>query len=296
MNVRNWVKAKKNVLVCGESGVGKSYFVRKIAQELSKDIIQINVSNLSKELIESELFGHTKGSFSGASFERVGLCESIGDGVLFLDEIAEMPLSLQPKLLTLLEEGVYRKVGSNKVKKFNGSIVVATHQNLKEKVDEGKFRKDLYFRLNTFEFELSSLRENKDFKIILNSQIEMIKNKTFAPSLLSFLYSYDWPGNYRELNNVFEYFSFCEVSVLTKEHLPASIKEKKTSLKENVKNYYKSLELFEIDYFKSALEEDGFNISKCSKNIGISKVTLLSKIKKYDLSNYIKMNKSLRYI
>lgn len=294
MNVRNWVIAKKNVLICGASGVGKSHFVKEIAEKLNKEFLQLNVSNLSAELVESELFGHTKGSFSGAFSDRAGLCETIGEGILFLDEIGELNKNLQPKLLTLLEEGEFRPIGSNKVKKFNGCIILATHQNLKEKVEKGLFRKDLYYRLSTFQYALTDLKSRKEYNNIIKNKIDLLNDKSLSPSLEDFLYSYHWPGNFRELNNLFEYLSLSDEKLLTKRNLPLNIKEKKTFLKENDKNYYKSLELFERDYFKSALHRVDFNITKCSQTIGISKVTLISKIKKYNLGDYIKLNKSLR--
>ena len=296
MNVRKWISARRNILFLGETGVGKSHYVRSLARELNKKFIHLNITNLSSELIESELFGHTRGSFSGAMQNKEGLCSVIDDGILFLDEIGELSLDLQAKLLMLLEEGEYRAIGGGEVKKFKGVLVFATNCNLSQKVNEGTFRQDLYFRINVFEFRLKALREREDLVYLVDNKINSLKPKYTSLELEKFLFEYHWPGNFRELKNVFDYLSMSSDELLTLDSLPQYIKENKTEEKEDVKNYYKALELFEIDYIKSALKKYNLNITKCSSSIGISKVTLLSKIKKYNLSDYIRSEKNLRMV
>lgn len=296
MNVRKWINARKNVLVLGETGVGKSYFVRNIAKELNKKIIQINITNLSKDLIESELFGHKKGAFSGATADKLGLCDQVGDGILFIDEIGEMSLELQAKLLLLLEEGEYRAVGACEVKQFKGTVVLATNQNLNKLVSKQEFREDLYFRINVFQHRIETFKESKNYINIIYDKIQSLSPKLMTQKLERFLLDYSWPGNYRELNNVFEYLSLIDQSLIDFNSLPHYMKENKTEVKENDKSYYKALELFEMDYFKRSLSRSNFNITKCSERIGISKVTLISKIKKYDLKEFISQHKELRVV
>tara|TARA_B100001971_G_scaffold213155_1_gene245519 strand:- start:110306 stop:111196 length:891 start_codon:yes stop_codon:yes gene_type:complete len=296
MNVRKWIDARRNVLVLGETGVGKSHLIRLIARENNKKFFHLNIVNLSTELIESELFGHIKGAFTGATQDKRGLCEEVEDGILFLDEIGEMKVHLQAKLLHLLEEKEFKSVGCHKVKKFKGVIVLATNCDLEAKVIEKQFRKDLLFRIQTFQLKLPPLRHREDFKEIIYNQINLMGDKLIAKNLESFLITYKWPGNFREMLSVFDYLNLCEENILTLDSLPNYIKENKTEVKENDKSYYKALELFETDYIRKSLKENEYNITVCSKKIGLSKVTLLSKIKKYNLGNFIKMSKELRMV
>jgi two-component system response regulator HydG len=267
MNVRNWVKTKKNILIYGETGSGKSSYVKKIANELEKTFLQINVCNLPSELIESELFGHCKGSFTGAFKDKVGLCDEVGEGVLFIDEVGELGLNLQSKLLQLLEEREFRPIGSNKVKIFRGVIVLATNRDLKQLVEQGKFRTDLYFRIITFSKKLCSLNEiDKKSQIIAQHVEKYLEHKELSFELDKFIKNYSWPGNYRELNNVLDYLSHVAHDQLTLDHLPNYLKEKKTEEPINVTTYSKALEIFEIKLLKKVLAECNYHITKCARN------------------------------
>jgi Nif-specific regulatory protein len=294
INVRNWIETKKNILICGATGTGKSSFVRKISEKLNLSMYQINVCNLPSELIESELFGHVKGSFTGAINDKKGLCEVVGEGILFIDEVGELDVSLQAKLLQLLEEREYRPVGSNKVIKFKGRIVLATNKDLKMLVRNGLFREDLYFRIITFSYKLESLSNiPQRNEIILKNISFYIKEKTLSDELLIYLKNYQWPGNYRELNNVLEYLRCVAQNHLTLCDLPNYLKDNKTEETINVTTYSKALEIFEVKLLKEALGHCNYHITKCAEYLDISKVTIISKIKKYNLKDFIENQKAL---
>jgi transcriptional regulator with PAS, ATPase and Fis domain len=296
-NVRSWINAGRTVVVVGETGVGKSSFIRSFAHELGKEFIQVNVNNFSLDLLESELFGHRKGAFTGASSDKLGLCEKIGNGILFLDEIGELPESIQVKLLLLLEERVYRSVGSNEIKRFKGTICFATHKNLFDLVQSGRMRKDFYFRINTYQHSLEPLRSLPNKHHIIQSLLfAKLEDKNLNHELKHFLFNYQWPGNFRELLNVIDYLSFDKKQSMGLDSLPFYLKETKTESFKNDKNYHIALERFESSFFRKRLKECKFHITNCAKEIGISKVTLIAKIKKYNLKDYISENKvSYRY-
>lgn len=294
MNVRNWIMAKRNILICGATGSGKSSFVRKVSKNLNLSMYQINVCNLPSELIESELFGHTKGSFTGAINDKKGLCEVVGEGILFIDEVGELDINLQAKLLQLLEEREYRRVGSNKIIKFRGRIVLATNKDLKMLVKNGLFREDLYFRIITFSYKLESISNISHRKdIILKNINHYLKDKTLSDELLIYLKKYQWPGNYRELNNVLEYLRCVAQDQLTLNDLPNYLKDNKTEEAFNVTTYSRALEIFEVQLLKEALAHCNYHITQCAEYLEISKVTILSKIKKYNLKDFIKHQKAL---
>jgi len=292
MNVRNWIIAKKTVLILGESGTGKSSFVKGLSKELGLSIVQININNISKDLVESELFGHVKGSFSGAVQDKKGLCEIVGNGILFIDEIGDLSLNVQKKLLMLLEEREYRKVGGLDLLNFKGTVVLATHHNLELLVKRNCFRLDLFYRLNTFSYKLLPIREMRKKKEIISSLInQKVYKKTLSKQLINTLMNYQWPGNYRELKNTLEYLEMLTESKIDVHHLPLYMKDNKTEVFSHGKTYREGLETFEAQFFKRALREYDYHITNCSKAIGLSKVTMISKVKKYNLTSFINKNK-----
>lgn len=203
-----------NVLISGESGTGKEVLARTLHQQSAradKPFVAINCSAIPAEMLESELFGHVKGSFTGATRDHEGLFVSAEGGVVFLDEVGDMPLPLQAKLLRVLQEKVVRPVGGVKDRPINVRILSATHCNLVEAIAQQQFREDLYYRLNVVNLALPSLRERKEdipllAKHFLNAIAKRSQStvKTLAPKAMSALLGYSWPGNIRQLENVIE--------------------------------------------------------------------------------------------
>jgi len=202
------------VLILGESGVGKELVAREIhrrSQRADRPLIRVNCASIPKDLYESEFFGHARGAFTGALKDRAGRFEAADGGTLFLDEVAEIPLDLQSKFLRVLQEKQYERVGEEKTRSVNVRIIAATNRSLKKEVDEGRFRQDLYYRLNVFPIEVAPLRQRKDDIPLLAARFlkhAAQRLKLRVPRLtrahVTELQSYDWPGNIRELQNVIE--------------------------------------------------------------------------------------------
>lgn len=220
-----------NVLLLGETGTGKELFARAIHESSyrkKKPFVAINCASLPEQLLESELFGFVKGAFTGAASDKKGLLEVADGGTVFLDEIGDLPLSLQAKLLRVLEDMEIRPLGSVVSKKVDLRFLSATNKNLIEAVKEGKFREDLFFRLNVISLNIPPLRERgKDIELLAyhfmrKFAIKINKNlKNISPQALKLLYKYPWPGNVRELQNVIEQaVVFCETDTITPEDLP----------------------------------------------------------------------------
>ena len=203
-----------SVLILGESGTGKELVAREIhSHSLRKNnpLIKVNCASISRDLYESEFFGHVKGAFSGAINDRAGRFDAADGGTLFLDEVGEIPPDLQSKLLRVLQEGQYERVGEEVTRHVDVRIVAATNRNLKKAVEKGRFRQDLYYRLNVFPIEVPPLRVRKiDIPLLAEHFLELIKKKSnrrlpkLSPSELVQLQNYDWPGNVRELQNIIE--------------------------------------------------------------------------------------------
>jgi transcriptional regulator with GAF, ATPase, and Fis domain len=202
------------VLILGESGTGKELVAREIHKKSDRSdgpLIKVNCAAIPKELYESEFFGHVKGSFTGAVANRAGRFEAADDGTLFLDEVGEIPLDMQTKLLRVLQEGQYERIGDEATREVDVRIVAATNRDLKGDVDAKRFREDLYYRLNVFPVEVAPLRERKeDIPLLAEHFVELICRKMHRPVLelnpaaLDRLHRHDWPGNIRELQNVIE--------------------------------------------------------------------------------------------
>lgn len=219
------------VLVRGETGTGKELVARALHEasgRASGPLVAVNCGALPEQLVESELFGHRKGAFTGASEHRAGLFEVADGGTLFLDEIGELPKSLQPRLLRVLESGEIRRVGENDPIRVDCRIICATHRQLEEMIIEGAFREDLFFRINTFEIRLPPLRERReDLPALIEHLVRRLRpqippgTQVVTPRLLETLTDYPWRGNVRELANVIEYaIVVSDALPLDCEHLP----------------------------------------------------------------------------
>ena len=220
--------SEATALLLGESGTGKELVAAAIHAASARakgPFVPVECSGLTETLFESELFGHEKGAFTGAQYRKVGLVEAASGGTLFLDEIGDVPLSLQVKLLRLLETGTYRRVGGIEAQKADFRLVCATHRNLKQMVDSGAFRKDLYYRINTFPIILPSLKERmEDLPLLISSLLNRIapeRGLRIAPAALQCLQMYEFPGNIRELRNIIERaILLADGDTILPEHLP----------------------------------------------------------------------------
>jgi DNA-binding NtrC family response regulator len=202
------------VLIMGETGTGKELIAREIhrhSRRREKPLVEVNCTSIPKELFESEFFGHAKGAFTGALKDRLGRFEAATGGTLFLDEIGEIPLELQSKLLRVLQEKHYERLGEDRTRRADVRIVAATNRDLQKEVAAGRFREDLYYRLNVFPVKVSALRERKeDIPLLATRFVELLVNELDCPeprltrAALETLQCYDWPGNIRELRNVIE--------------------------------------------------------------------------------------------
>jgi len=205
--------SEANVLILGESGTGKEVVARNLhyySSRRDKPFVPVNCGAIPAELLESELFGHEKGAFTGAISARQGRFELAEGGTLFLDEIGDMPLNMQVKLLRVIQERIYERVGSNKSNKTNVRIIAATHRHLEEEIHQGRFREDLYYRLNVFPIEMPPLRERvEDLPLLTNELITRMEHEQrgsvrLTPTATAALCQYPWPGNVRELSNLIE--------------------------------------------------------------------------------------------
>lgn len=276
------------VLILGETGTGKELAARAVHDQSDRAdnaFVAINCGALPENLIESELFGHQKGAFTGADQSRAGLFEVANGGTLFLDEIGELPLALQAKLLRTLETGEIRRVGSNDSFRIDVRIVCATHRNLMAMVDEGTFREDLMYRINTFEIALPPLRDRIDdipdlarhLMARIRPEAETV-DQLFDDRALEALRSHQWPGNIRELANVIEHASIiCDAFPVTPEHLPRSFGNRNMVGGKLVTSGM-SLRDIESHAISVALERHEGNKSAAAEELGISLKTLYNKI------------------
>lgn len=293
-------KSKISVLINGESGTGKEVFSRAIHLESRRKghFIPINCSAIPEDLMESELFGYEAGAFTGALRQgKIGKFELAHQGTLFLDEIGDMPLSMQPKILRVLEDGEITRVGGSKSIKVDVRIVAATNKDLKKMMEEGKFRKDLYYRLNSILIRLPPLRERKDdIPELVNRFMEQYcltyrSNIPEIPSeIMDILINYDWEGNIRELKNIIERIVILvnnnQAEKIDIDYLPRSIIESsrvKVEYKEDHIDLNRIIEKAEKDAVSKAMEIAKGNKAKASKILNIPRSTLYFKLSKYDL-------------
>lgn len=301
MRTKKLALSDNTLFLSGETGCGKSRLAKElheISSRRDEKFIHVNLCNFSSSVFESELFGHSRGAFTGAYSDKRGFAEGVGKGSLFLDEVGDLPLETQSKLLMLLEEKVFYPVGSLSVKKFHGRLIFATNKDLEALAEKGLFRKDLFYRLKTFEIRLEPIRESESLADLIEKEFISAKSKTgnmnlvLGPELFDFLVSYNWPGNYRELKNVLEHICLLGEVTARLVDLPLYLtKEEKKAEDEATllqSSYWKAMEAFEKTYLENRLRERSFRLNKTAREIGISKATLMSKIKKYDMKKKYK--------
>jgi len=279
------------VLISGESGTGKELIASGIYEHSvrkGKPFVKINCVAIPEGLLESELFGHERGSFTGATEQKKGKFEIANNGTIFLDEIGDMPLATQAKLLRVLQEKEFERVGGTKMIRVDIRVIAATNKNLPEMIKNGKFREDLYFRLNVFPISLPALRDRKeDIFPIANYFLDSLPKPTkLSTSTLQELIGYSWPGNIRELRNVLEQASILsENGIIELYHLPALFKKnspKVTALGNDMALDAK-LELMEKEIIVAALRKTNGIQVKAADILGINQRSLWHRIKKYNI-------------
>lgn len=294
--MENVLDTDSTVLITGESGTGKEVVARAIhlnSMRKSEPFIAVNCTAFAETLLESELFGHEKGAFTGAIRAKPGRFELAANGTLFLDEIGDIPLSTQVKLLRVLENRQFERVGGTKTLQLNSRIISATHRDLEKAIINGKFREDLFYRINVINIHLPSLHEREDdIPSLVNHFMSKFNNKFkknihyISPNALKVITNYDWPGNIRELENVIEHaFVVCNSDAIRTEHLPLKLQGllKKLNLKENDTADKTPFEQAEKKLIESTLQKYDGDRSQTAKELGINKSTLWRKMKKYNI-------------
>lgn len=305
------------VLISGESGTGKELAARAIhdiSSRAGKPFVPVNCGAIPDDLLESELFGHEKGAFTGAISSRKGRFELAEGGTLFLDEIGDMPLNMQVKLLRVLQERTFERVGGGKTIQADVRVVAATHKNLETLIEQGKFREDLYYRLSVFPMELPALRDrSEDISAIIqsyvanNSQFE--EPVCFSDTAMQSLTSYPWPGNVRELVNLVDRLSVLHAGeTVTVHELPdkyqaeglveAKVQEyseederaalaeiqQSVGLGQGPIDLKQRIKQIEISYLESALEESEGVVAQAAKMLGLQRTTLVEKMRKFGIT------------
>jgi len=280
-------RSNATVLITGESGTGKELVARAIYSQSNrhnKPFIAISCAALPESLLESELFGHEKGSFTGAYAQKKGKFEFAEGGTLFLDEIGEMSANIQVHLLRVLEEKEFTRVGGNEPIKVDVRVISATNKDLRKAIEKQEFREDLYYRLNVVNIELPPLRERKeDIPILAEHFLNKFASENrkevsgFSPEAMEFLLCYDWPGNIRELENAIE-----RVVILAKDSLIAidDLPQENLSLGYSTTSK-KSIKEVEKEHILNVLRKTGDNYSEAARILGISRMTLYNKAKEY---------------
>jgi transcriptional regulator with PAS, ATPase and Fis domain len=287
-----------NVIVRGESGTGKELFARFIhscSKRSEGPFFAVNCGAFTESILTSELFGYEKGAFTGATGMKKGLIEMASHGTLFLDEITEMDPSMQVKLLRVVQEREVLRLGATKPLKVDVRFVAATNRDLKESVKTGDFREDLYFRLNVVSFTIPPLSERRDdvpllsyyflkkFSTLMNKDVREI-----SPEVMAILMNYDFPGNVRELENVVERgVALSNSSMIETSHLSEDLREMSIRTFRRKDNKIPSLEEQEISYIQWVLKEVGGNKTLAAQALGIDRVSLWRKLKKYGKFHYL---------
>ncbi|MBO6170734.1 MAG: sigma-54-dependent Fis family transcriptional regulator [Desulfovibrio sp.] len=286
------------VLITGESGTGKELVARALhgaSARADKPLVTVNCAALAENLLESELFGHEKGSFTGADRRREGRFLQADGGTLFLDEIGEMPLPLQAKLLRALQQGEVQRVGADAAITVNVRVLAATNRDLREEAAQRRFREDLYFRLNVISIEVPPLRDRaEDIPVLAAHFLERFAARNrkslrgFSPQALSCLLRYSWPGNVRELENAVERaVILCNGDLITERELPSVIAgaDQGGERREDGDASLAGLPLDEVERraIEETLRQTGDNKSEAARRLGITRATLHNKLRKYGL-------------
>lgn len=287
--------ARSNVLITGRSGTGKELIAKAIhynSDRKTMPLVTVNCSAIPESLLESELFGHEKGAFTGAITSRRGLFETANGGTLFLDEIGDMPLGSQAKLLRVVETGEVRPVGSDDVKKIDVRVIAATHRDLKEMVKHDQFREDLFYRLNVISIHVPDLKDRtEDIQILTDHFLKKYgeqfgrANIQLTREAMACLLRYSWPGNVRELENVIERsIALSGGDVIDCNDLPEHLFQmKSTDLIDDLASDNMPLSEVEKRYIVKILQRTNWHQSKAAQILGIDRKTLYRKIKEYNL-------------
>lgn len=295
--VRQVAVTDATVLIIGESGTGKELIARALhggSPRCDQPFVPVNCAAIPEELLESELFGHTRGAFTGAHSSRSGMFQLANGGTLFLDEVGDMPLVLQAKLLRVLQDQQVRPVGSDRTISIEVRLITATNKNLEKAVEQGTFREDLFYRLQVIPIHLPPLRARRsDIPLLLQHFLERAnrkygRNAQLTPEAMVHLWEYDWPGNVRELENIVERLVVLnETGRIDIENLPSSVRtfisEKKVptpTLDGGELNLQQAVELFENRLIDEALRRTNGNRSAAAQMLGVKRTTLLSKLRR----------------
>ncbi|HZM06421.1 MAG TPA: sigma-54 dependent transcriptional regulator [Candidatus Saccharimonadales bacterium] len=279
--------SESRVLITGESGVGKEVVADVIhawSPRAAGPLIKVNCAAIPETLLEAELFGHEKGAFTGAVAQRIGRFEKADRGTIFLDEIAEMSSQLQAKLLRVAQDGRFQRIGSNTELNVNARILAASNRNLEEEVKAGRFREDLFYRLNVVELNVPPLRERRED--ILPLAVKLLDGFTqgrvrLSPAVVDCLQSYPWPGNVRELRNAMERAALlCRGELIVPDHLPARIRPGAHSASAAESVDAQRLEEIESHAVLQALRKHDFNRTATAKALGISRRALIYKLQR----------------
>ena len=293
--VASAAQSEAPVVIYGESGTGKELVaaaIHRLSVRCKSPFVKVNCAALNESLLESELFGHVKGAFTGADRTRIGRFEAANGGDIFLDEIGDLPLSTQVKLLRVLQEKEIEKVGDHRPLAIDVRVIAATNKNLKRLMDEERFREDLYYRIGVIPIHLPPLRERReDIPLLVDAFINRLRLKTEKPiagigkTALELVVAYDWPGNVRELINVIEYaFVLCSRGEILPEHLPPHMS--RVELHRRSERPPRTRDPLLGDARRQlleALEKARGNKSEAAKILGISRVTLWKRLKGYDI-------------
>jgi DNA-binding NtrC family response regulator len=285
--------SETRVLITGESGVGKEVLADIIhawSARAAGPMIKVNCAAIPETLLESELFGHERGAFTGAHAQRIGRFEEAATGTIFLDEIAEMSQPLQAKLLRVAQDGRFQRIGSNKEIQTGARIIAASNRNLEDEVKGGRFREDLFYRLNVVELNIPPLRERREDILPLASRFieEFAKGRArFSETVAACLESYPWPGNVRELRNAMERAVLLSRSeLILPEHLPARVQAAAGQKPARETADPERLEGIERNAILQALKQHDFNRTETAKSLGISRRALLYKLQRFREQGY----------
>jgi two-component system nitrogen regulation response regulator NtrX len=295
--IRRVAPTPARVLIMGENGTGKELVARKL-HELSnraeEPFIEVNCAAIPEDLIESELFGHEKGSFTGAISQRIGKFELADGGTLFLDEVGDMSLSAQAKVLRVLQESVFERVGGTETKRVDVRVLAATNKSLLEEAARMKFREDLYYRLNVVPIRIPALRERKsDIKILAEYFLGEVAvelgraPKKLSAGALDALMDYSWPGNVRELRNLIERLCILTSSeTIGRDDLPALALVREEDARKDpfgLKTYQEFKDFMEKEYLVKKLRENGGNVSRTARQLDMQRSNLYKKLEKYGI-------------
>lgn len=289
--VKRVSEANSNVLITGPSGTGKELVARAIhfsSKREKKPFIAINCGAIPKDLVESELFGHKKGAFTGAISDKDGVFVAANKGTVFLDEVGEIPLSQQVNLLRVIQEREVKPIGSNKMIQFDTRIIAATNKNLEKEIEEGNFREDLYYRLNVVEIPLPTLQERKeDIPLLAHHFLKKYSKelnrpvKGIASDAMGALISFEWKGQVRELENIIERAVLLGNSeFITLEDLPNSIQESKDDFSYDADSLEDAVQTFEKHHIMSVLKRTDGNKAETARLLGIDPSTLYRKMER----------------